>query len=81
MKKVRLASLLFVAGILLLNPAIAEPSTCCWSFERHCEGVCEAHEGMAVTNCWGYYCTETCFCWDGYIDEHPGGSYCAPCED
>lgn len=83
MKKLRLGGLLLMAGILLLNPGIvlSEPLGCCWSFELHCEGVCEAHDGMMVTNCCGPYGGENCFCFDGYVDEHPGGSYCAPCND
>lgn len=81
MNKLRLAPLLLIAAISLMNPGglFSEPSACCWQFDRHCEGACEAHGGMMVTNCCGLYGGENCFCYDGYVDEHPGGTYCDPC--
>lgn len=81
MKTLRLASLLVVAGIVLLNPRVvlSDPSACCPAFELHCEAFCEAHEGVLVTNCYGFYCTEFCYCGDDTSDEHAGGTYCPPC--
>ena len=81
MKRIRLICLVFMAALIVANSGLvlSANGNCCNAFKDHCDDFCSDHGGMMMTNCYGLYCTETCWCWDNAEHDHPGGSYCPPC--
>jgi hypothetical protein len=85
MKRLRYVCLAVILGLVLANPGLAfstlDGGNCCQAFKTHCElDVCSGHGGMLITNCYGLYCTETCWCMDDTIHVDPCGTWCDPIE-
>ena len=64
MRHVRRLCLIVTFAILIVNPSVLLADECCQPFEQHCESFCEDHGGVMITNCSGWQCTDSCFCWD-----------------
>ena len=85
MKKVRLLALLLTGGLVLTNPSLLRSSQCCPEFGIFCQGFCYEHGGVQITNCYGWECSEVCWCNDinpatGLYWQYSGGpNYCPPC--
>jgi hypothetical protein len=87
MSKLRLAGLAAILAILVANPGLLvagdsfmDPGNCCNAFKDYCEfSICADRGGIMMTNCYGFYCYETCWCWDYSVHEEPPGTFCQPC--
>jgi hypothetical protein len=84
MKRLRYVCLLVILGLVLTNPGLAfstlDSGNCCDAFKNYCRESCVDNGGMLITNCYGLYCTETCWCADWTVHYVPCGTYCDPIE-